>query len=204
MAGTDEHVYTPAQAAVITGLSVPAVHKAIEHKVIRPKRVRRGRVIKRMLSKPQMVYLRVEATGAKALPLAARRRIARLIEREPATDLLPVEDGSSVFIELKSARKEIDVEVERLNEIAAMVESNPEIMRGTPVFKGTRIPVDSIASMLSQGASMEELLDGYPSLNRKHIEAAPLYVKAFPYKGRPPVHPWSHLKPRRIVRILLS
>jgi uncharacterized protein (DUF433 family) len=46
-------------------------------------------------------------------------------------------------------------------------------MRGTPVFKGTRIPVDLVADMLAQGASAEEILEGYPTLSKEKIAIAP-------------------------------
>jgi uncharacterized protein (DUF433 family) len=59
----------------------------------------------------------------------------------------------------------------------ALVVSDPEIMRGTPVFKGTRIPVDLVADMLAQGATAEEILEGYPTLNEEMISLAPLYAR---------------------------
>jgi uncharacterized protein (DUF433 family) len=46
---------------------------------------------------------------------------------------------------------------------------NPEITCGTPVFKGTRIPVDLVADMLAQGATAEEILEGYPTLSKEMI-----------------------------------
>jgi uncharacterized protein (DUF433 family) len=39
-----------------------------------------------------------------------------------------------------------------------MVVSNPEIMGGTPVIRGTRIPVQLVAEMRKQGTSVEEIL----------------------------------------------
>jgi hypothetical protein len=58
-------------------------------------------------------------------------------------------------------------------------------MRGTPVFKGTRIPIDLVAGMLSQGATAREVLEGYPALNGQSIAIAPLYLRVFPRRGRP-------------------
>jgi len=55
-----------------------------------------------------------------------------------------------------------------------LVTSDPEIMRGTPVFKGTRIPVDLVADMLAQGATAEEILAGYPTLTEEMISLAPI------------------------------
>lgn len=48
-------------------------------------------------------------------------------------------------------------------------------MRGTPVFKGTRIPVDLVADMLAQGATAAEILEGYPTLNEEMLSLAPLW-----------------------------
>jgi len=70
-----------------------------------------------------------------------------------------------------------------LPHIEELVVSNPEIMRGTPVFKGTPIPVDLVANMLAQGGTAEEILEGYPTLNKEKIAIAPLYMRAFPNGG---------------------
>ena len=42
------------------------------------------------------------------------------------------------------------------------IEINPKIMVGKPVIKGTRIPVELILKMLSQGIATEEILGGIP------------------------------------------
>jgi uncharacterized protein (DUF433 family) len=78
-----------------------------------------------------------------------------------------------------------------------MVESDQEIMRGVPVYKGTRILVHTIADMLSQGATVAEILEGYPALTREKVELAPMYAKAFPRRGRPVIRPWAKRPPRR-------
>jgi uncharacterized protein (DUF433 family) len=55
-----------------------------------------------------------------------------------------------------------------------MIETKPEVMSGKP--KGTRIPVDLIVRKLGEGASFEDLLDGYPNLSRDAIRAALIYA----------------------------
>jgi hypothetical protein len=42
----------------------------------------------------------------------------------------------------------------------SMVQSDPEIMSGTPVFRGTRVSVYLIADMIEQGTPIEEIPDG--------------------------------------------
>jgi len=51
----------------------------------------------------------------------------------------------------------------------------PSIMAGKPVIRGTRIPVDLLLRLLSQGVTPEELLSDYPQLTREDISAALLY-----------------------------
>ena len=187
--------YTPAQASAVANLPLPAVHKLIERRLIRPRRLRTGRSIQRMLSREQVLYMRLEAEGVRLLPIAARRAIAKKIESSPEIDSVFLMEGSAVVIQVKSVRLELDHELERLRRVESMIISDPEIMRGTPVYRGTRIPVELIASMLSQGASAEEILAGYPALDKEKVELAPLYVQAFPRRGRPSARPWAKRKP---------
>lgn len=58
------------------------------------------------------------------------------------------------------------------------IEVNPEVMLGTPVIRGTRIPVELIVRKLRQGASEADLLDAYPRLTHEDIEAAIRYSNA--------------------------
>jgi uncharacterized protein (DUF433 family) len=60
------------------------------------------------------------------------------------------------------------------------IEINPEVMRGKPVIKGTRITVELILRKLSEGATEKDLLDAYPRLAREDIRAAVSYAAADP------------------------
>lgn len=188
--------YTPAQAAALTGLPLAAVHKAIDSRLIRPRAARSGVTVRRLLNKEQIIFLQLEVEGLRLLPLGVRREIAELLQRSPKTDQLPVGDGTALRIEIKSARRKVESQLKQLARIEGMVVSNKDIMGGTPVFKGTRIPVDLVADMLAQGATADELLDGYPALDKEKIAIAPLYMRAFPRRGRPSRRPWQGRKPR--------
>jgi len=192
--------YTPAQASAVANLTLPAVHKLIERRLIRPRRFRTGRSIQRMLSREQVLYLRLEAEGVRLLPIAARRAIAKEIESSPGIDAVVLKEGSALVIQVKSVRLELDQALKRRESAGNMIVSDPEIMRGTPVYRGTRIPVELIADMLNQGAKPEEILDGYPALDLEKVELAPLYMQAFPRRGRPASRPWAKRKPIRSTR----
>ncbi len=192
--------YTPAQASAVANLPLPAVHKLIERRLIRPRRLRNGRSIERMLSRAQVLYLRLEAEGVRLLPIASRRAIAKEIESTPEIDAVLLTEGSALIVQVKSVRLELDQDLKKLERAVDMIASDPEVMRGTPVYRGTRIPVELIADMLSQGANPEEILEGYPALDREKVELAPLYVQAFPRRGRPASRPWAKRKPIRTTR----
>lgn len=44
---------------------------------------------------------------------------------------------------------------------------DPEIMHGTPVFRGTRVPVQTLFDYLEGGDSLDEFLEGFPTVNRE-------------------------------------
>ncbi|MGC1907828.1 MAG: DUF433 domain-containing protein [Candidatus Acidiferrum sp.] len=134
------------------------------------------------------------------MPLAARRAIAKKIESSPEVDAVLLTEGSALVIQVKSVRLELDLDLRKLERVEDMIVSDPEIMHGTPVYRGTRIPVDLIADMLSQGAKPEEILEGYPALDREKVDLAPFYVQAFPRRGRPPFRPWAKQKPKLATR----
>jgi uncharacterized protein (DUF433 family) len=49
--------------------------------------------------------------------------------------------------------------------------SDPEILAGTLVFRGTRVPVQSLFDHLKAGDSIEVFLDGFPSVKREQVLA---------------------------------
>ena len=51
--------------------------------------------------------------------------------------------------------------------LATVVQSDPEILSGTPVFAGTRVPARILFEFLSAGDSLDEFLDAYPSVKRQ-------------------------------------
>ena len=58
-----------------------------------------------------------------------------------------------------------------LDELKGIVHSDPEIMGGTPVFVGTRVPLQNLIDYLEGGESIEDFLDGFPSVKREQVIA---------------------------------
>ena len=55
---------------------------------------------------------------------------------------------------------------------ATVVHSDPEILGGTPVFVGTRVPVQTLFDYLEGGETLDEFLRQFPSVKRDQAIAA--------------------------------
>jgi uncharacterized protein (DUF433 family) len=50
-----------------------------------------------------------------------------------------------------------------------VIACNPDVMGGTPVFSGTRVPVQTLLDFLEAGDSIDDFLAGFPSINREQV-----------------------------------
>ena len=55
--------------------------------------------------------------------------------------------------------------------LASVIHSDPEILGGTPVFVGTRVPAQSLFDHLEAGDSIDDFLEGFPSVKREQVIA---------------------------------
>ena len=59
----------------------------------------------------------------------------------------------------------------KVNDLSNVLHSDPEILGGTPVFTGTRVPVQSLFDHLEGGQSIDDFLEGFPSVRREQVIA---------------------------------
>ena len=57
-------------------------------------------------------------------------------------------------------------------ELQDIISIDPEVLSGQPVFKGTRVPVESLFDHLEAGVSLDEFLDDFPSVSKQQAIAA--------------------------------
>jgi uncharacterized protein (DUF433 family) len=53
----------------------------------------------------------------------------------------------------------------------AVVSRDPEVMGGAPVFPGTRVPVQTLLDYIEAGETIDDFLEGFPSVTRGQIIA---------------------------------
>lgn len=76
----------------------------------------------------------------------------------------------------------------RLRDLAKareLVVEDGETLGGTPIIRGTRVPVYDVAAALNAGTTLDRVLHMYPSLNKQQVHLATIYARAAPLRGRP-------------------
>ena len=65
-----------------------------------------------------------------------------------------------------------------------VIAKNPNILGGTPVFRGTRVPVETLFDYLEAGEPLQDFLDGFPTVSRESalavLEVARQFLLARP------------------------
>jgi len=62
-------------------------------------------------------------------------------------------------------------------ELLERITSDPKIFGGKPILRGRRIAVEHILGMLAAGDSIENILAGYPFLEKEDIQACLIYAR---------------------------
>jgi uncharacterized protein (DUF433 family) len=56
-------------------------------------------------------------------------------------------------------------------ENSPIISTSPNIMGGTPVFAGTRVPIQTLLDYLKAGESIDDFLDGFPTVSKEQVIA---------------------------------
>ena len=185
-------LFTPTEAAVLTGLTLKAVNNAIDRKTISAVAGEEGG---RLLDARALVFLALERRLADRVAPELRRQVFDALASSPRNTVSL--EGGLVTINLREPRREVATSLRDLRRARRLVVSDPETMGGEPVFRGTRVPVHMIAGLVAQGSTQAELLAGYPRLTAEMIRLAPVYAAAYPLRGRPRRQPWRDREPVR-------
>lgn len=59
----------------------------------------------------------------------------------------------------------------RMLKNSLIISVSPNVMSGTPVFAGTRVPVQTLLDYLKAGESIDDFLDGFPTVTREQVIA---------------------------------
>ncbi len=171
---------TANEAASVTGVPLRQVHRIIDAGLL-DGAVRRRRNA-RLLARGALVGLKLAHETADVLTRESRRAVVATLIRRPRQPFIRT---AAVVVDARPAVKAIRSGLDQLAKARRIVSSAPDVLGGTPVFKGTRIPVHQIADMLANGDNPAAVVKAYPQLDRGRVRLAAIYALAYPRRGRP-------------------
>lgn len=181
---TQTDTFTPAEAAIIAGVSVRDVHRMIDEHIL-PDRLFHSQE-SRSFKSQACVLISFYFGAADRLTAEERQRTITLVSKvaDWSKANKVVQDGF-LTIDFAPFSKGVEERLERLSAARDLVVTDPEILSGTPVIRGTRVPVYDVAASVAAGIPVERILSSYPSLQREQVELAALYAEANPQRGKP-------------------
>jgi uncharacterized protein (DUF433 family) len=199
----DSSLFTPAEAAVLTRLSLKAVNNAIDKNMVSVV-VRSGtNGAGRFLNQRALLALALEYRLANRFFPEVRRRLFDVLAASPRKAVLSVDEGL-VKVDLQEPRRDLAASLRALRRARSLVVTDVEILGGDPVFRGTRVPVHLIAVMLERGSTEADILKAYPRITAEMVRLASSYAQAYPVRGRPRSQPWRDRPPVQRTRERLS
>lgn len=175
---------TPAEAAVVAGVSMRDVHRVIDEHIL-PEGLYDVRGA-RSFRTDACVFIAFYFEAANRLTSEERQRAIVLASGHSLSETSAkiVRDGF-LTIDFAPFWTSVGTRLQRLNAARDQVSMDDRILGGTPTISGTRVPVYDVAASVSAGFSIEKILSAYPSLNREQVELAALFAEANPQRGRP-------------------
>ena len=172
---------TPAEAAVVAGVTVRDINRVIDEHIVPESlySLEGGR----WLDRSACTYVRFYFHAAKRLTADERTRVIRVLSAKTPRQWKVRHEF--LTIDLDGFNAETEARHAELKRARDLVVEDPEILGGTPVIRGTRIPVHDVARSVIVGVGLERLKAAYPGLDDDQIELASIYAEANPVRGRP-------------------
>lgn len=207
-----------AEAAFIAGLTDRQMNRVVDERLV-PETLFAQRGSSRLFTRLGAAFAKFYFATEDMLIAGARRQVleelAARVERLPAKK----KESTSRLAQLhtvswKVERQFVAVDVlpfiqdvsnraREVDQADALVTVDNDVMGGTPVFAGTRVPIDIVLGSLAASIDTRDVKEAYPFLTAAHIQAAKVYEEVHPRRGRPrriaEVHPEL---PRRVTRVV--
>ena len=182
------------EAAAIAGIPESTIRTAIEKRSIRPSSSRVGKSIRYEFDLNELLFIKLLTELPFSLRKEDKRSLRQLVGKSSGSvgrwqmrgpNLLMKKGELSVSVHYRPLRKQLVQNVNLYRRGAGRIVSDPEILSGERVFKGTRIPLEHIAGLLRKGVSEAEIREDYPALSDLDLVFASIHARMSPPPGRP-------------------
>jgi uncharacterized protein (DUF433 family) len=192
---TTSPLLTRNEIAEISGVSINAVNKALEQRVAKARR-QRGRTL---LAADEAAALALLSELPISLSIKFKREVRNwIVKRNPAK---AEEFELSRALRVAMTKNAADVAKRAIDYVRLRekyVEVDPTKRGGTPVIRGTRVPVRTLAQLVEGGESPEALKEDYPHIPEEAYDVAALWARGNPRRGRPVGRPRTRANDRSV------
>jgi uncharacterized protein (DUF433 family) len=191
MRANRKRLLTTAEAAVVAGIPVRSVNRAIDEKILPVNFFEADSEGGRRIRADGCVFLAFYFGAAGRLIAEERLRIIALASNRKQMAAAGDREKEWIIrqeflsVDLAPFLRDVEGRLDRLRKAEALVVEDPEILSGTPVIRGTRVPVYDIAA-LAAAEPLQRILEDYPSIDGEAVALAQVFAEANPTPGRPP------------------
>ena len=168
------------EAACVTGVPLKQVHRIIDTGLLGSAADTRNG--SRFILRGGLVGLKLAHEMTDVFTLDGRRRLVRYLFDNPKAK---VARDRSVSVDIRLMKSEVRSGLSSLARARRSITTDEAVLGGAACIRGTRIPAHDIADMLANGDDSRAIREAYPALVEEQIEAAALYARAYPRRGRP-------------------
>lgn len=183
------------EAAAIAEVSPETIRTALEKKSVKPSHKQKaGKAVRHRFSAGDVLLVKVlvefpfplskEDKQSLAQILTGGNRRAARWSREGA-DLVYRSGEMQMLVECKPFRQTVAKNLAAFRWGRRRVVSSPEVLGGEPVFRGTRIPLQHVASLFRKGVPEKEIMEDFPGLGARDLAYARLFSRFGERPGRP-------------------
>jgi uncharacterized protein (DUF433 family) len=182
------------EAAAIAEIPESTIRTAIEKQFIRPPSSHVGKSIRYEFDLNELLFIKLLTEFPFPLPKEDKDSLRKLVAKSAGSagrwqrhgpDLLMKKGELSVSVHFHPLREQIVQNVNLYRKGFDRIASNPEVLGGEPVFKGTRISLEHVAGLFRKGASEIEIREDYAALSDLDLAFAAIHARMSPPPGRP-------------------
>jgi uncharacterized protein (DUF433 family) len=188
-------LFSVTEAAAIAEVSPETIRTALEKKSVAPSFKRRtGKAVRYQFSVGDVLFMKVLVEFPFALSKEDKQSLAKILARGDRTaarwsregaDLVYRSGDMQVSFGCKAFRQKVARNLSVFRWGRRRVVSNPDVIGGELVFRGTRISLQHVASLFRKGVSENEIAEDFPALSSRDLAYARLFSRLSQRPGRP-------------------
>ncbi len=188
-------VFSVNEAAAIAEVPPDTIRTALEKKSVAPSFKRKsGKAVRYQFSVGDVLFVKVLVEFPFPLSKEDKHSLAKILSRgdrraarwsREGSDLVYRSGDMQVSIECKSFRQTVARNLSAYRWGRRRIVSSPDILGGEPVFRGTRVPLQHVASLYRKGTPEREIAEDFPTLSDRDLAYARLVARFGEKPGRP-------------------